>query len=566
MPEHIFISYATEDIKIASRICELLEEHGVSCWIAPRDVTPGKDYGEEIVNAIETSLAVVLILSENANKSRFVKSEIERAYSNSKIVFPIRVREVEPSRPLQLFIGAAHWIDAFRPPLEQKIDQLIQAIESLTGKGRMEKFPFIPMKRKRKHVPKIAIAVVAIIAVLVVIAGILWTGRDQPFTSAESSPGEARAVGSRQEPESPAGEAHSTTFSSSWFPERAAPPAAITTNGKRYFVIATLDASIEEYAELRRNGFNTVIICTPNNEATFLNAAQQHGLRVILTPDYDSNVSYERFASHPALLAWRLPDEPNVHNTSMERIKEVYQKANLNGGGHPAWLNIWPKEEGFKFAPHCDVFGADPYVYSPWEMYSKEAIQNLGYPDRIGIVAYATDRCVQTVYGDKPVWIWIQASVLNGHQSTPEQLRSMTFLAVNHGATGIIYYRYGGEIDNSFGLSHARMQQHKNAAFRAAKEIGEMASAILAGKVKNAVSLEQYSNYFDTAAFLDGKSMYIVTVSMTDQSVEVPFRLSMSTGGQIQVLSENRTISIVGRQFRDRFFPYETHIYRLNVI
>jgi hypothetical protein len=67
-----FISHASEDREIAERICRFLEERGIHCWVAPRDVRPGRRYGEEIVSAIETADAVVLLLTENANKSKQV--------------------------------------------------------------------------------------------------------------------------------------------------------------------------------------------------------------------------------------------------------------------------------------------------------------------------------------------------------------------------------------------------------------------------------------------------------------------------------------------------------------
>jgi len=127
-----FISHATEDHEVAERICNFLEERGIRCWIAPRDVRPGHRYGEEIVNAIENANAVILILSESANVSKFVEREIERAVNYGKPTLPVRVREVQPSRSLELFISDAHWIDAWKPPMEQYLDRLADSIRSLS--------------------------------------------------------------------------------------------------------------------------------------------------------------------------------------------------------------------------------------------------------------------------------------------------------------------------------------------------------------------------------------------------------------------------------------------------
>jgi TIR domain/LCCL domain len=125
-----FISYASEDESVASTISAYLEQSGVSCWIASRDVRPGADYGAEIIDAIEASASLVLVLSEHANSSEFVKREVERAVSKGKPIFPVRVREVVPSKSLELFISSAEWIDAWQPPIEQYLGRLADSIRS----------------------------------------------------------------------------------------------------------------------------------------------------------------------------------------------------------------------------------------------------------------------------------------------------------------------------------------------------------------------------------------------------------------------------------------------------
>jgi hypothetical protein len=72
----VFISYASQDGAVAKAVCEALEQAGVMCWIAPRDVTPGTFYGDEIVHAIDAAKASVLVLSQNAAASQHVLREV----------------------------------------------------------------------------------------------------------------------------------------------------------------------------------------------------------------------------------------------------------------------------------------------------------------------------------------------------------------------------------------------------------------------------------------------------------------------------------------------------------
>ena len=47
--------------------------------MAPRDIVPGKEYAEQILDAIEACAVIVLVVSKTSNVSRFVRNEVERA-------------------------------------------------------------------------------------------------------------------------------------------------------------------------------------------------------------------------------------------------------------------------------------------------------------------------------------------------------------------------------------------------------------------------------------------------------------------------------------------------------
>ena len=99
MAKTAFNSHASPDAAIARTVTAHLERQAVSCWIAPRDVLAGADYGSEIIDGIESSAVFVLVLSAQANASRFVKREVERAVSKGKPVFTLRIENVLPARP-----------------------------------------------------------------------------------------------------------------------------------------------------------------------------------------------------------------------------------------------------------------------------------------------------------------------------------------------------------------------------------------------------------------------------------------------------------------------------------
>lgn len=135
MPKDVFISYSNEDKSLADRLCQLLEQRGVACWIAPRDIHAGAAFDEAILDAIDATHAMVLVLSAQANKSPFVKGEVNRAFTKGNTIFTFRIQDVLPSRALELYLARQQWTDGFTPPLEATADRLAASIRALLGRS-----------------------------------------------------------------------------------------------------------------------------------------------------------------------------------------------------------------------------------------------------------------------------------------------------------------------------------------------------------------------------------------------------------------------------------------------
>ena len=127
----VFISYAQEDKPIADAVCAKLESRNIRCWIAPRDIPPGKSFPEAIIEGIEGGKVVVLIFSSSANKSPHVTRELTNAVNKGRIIIPFRIEDVLPSKSMEYLIGVPHWLDAVSPPLEKHIDLLARTVESI---------------------------------------------------------------------------------------------------------------------------------------------------------------------------------------------------------------------------------------------------------------------------------------------------------------------------------------------------------------------------------------------------------------------------------------------------
>ncbi len=130
---HVFISHSSQDRTWADAACGVLEERKMRCWIAPRDITPGTEWGASIVDGIDRSKVMVLIFSTNANESPQVRREVERAIGKSIPILPLRIEDIRPQGSMEFALSNTHWLDAFSPPLADRLSQLADSVELLLG-------------------------------------------------------------------------------------------------------------------------------------------------------------------------------------------------------------------------------------------------------------------------------------------------------------------------------------------------------------------------------------------------------------------------------------------------
>src|SRR3984957_3054911 len=127
-PARVFVSYASPDAAVAGALVEALEQHGIACWIAPRDVKAGALYADAIVRAISGAKALVLVLSKDAIGSSHVGKEIERASSKKRPIITLRIDSAPLTPALEYFLSESQWIEARAEKKETAYASLIDAI------------------------------------------------------------------------------------------------------------------------------------------------------------------------------------------------------------------------------------------------------------------------------------------------------------------------------------------------------------------------------------------------------------------------------------------------------
>ena len=133
MPRDVFISHSAQDKKVAETICGALEQQEIRCWVAPRDVRPGKSFPGEITRAIQQSKVMLLIFSRHSNSSEQVLREVQLAVDCRVPIVRLRLEDIPLSDDLRYYLSTPHWLDALTHPLSKHMPPLIAAVKELLG-------------------------------------------------------------------------------------------------------------------------------------------------------------------------------------------------------------------------------------------------------------------------------------------------------------------------------------------------------------------------------------------------------------------------------------------------
>ncbi|MFB6307168.1 MAG: toll/interleukin-1 receptor domain-containing protein, partial [Flavobacteriales bacterium] len=131
MSEQVFISHSTDDSEIAEQLVNFLEDQGIDCWIAPRDIPPGEDWDEAIIDAIEQCQGMIFLLSENSNQSRQAKREVQLASEESEMwVVPVTLGNVEPNKKFKYYLTSVQWLQIDQPSDTEDMNTILEELKN----------------------------------------------------------------------------------------------------------------------------------------------------------------------------------------------------------------------------------------------------------------------------------------------------------------------------------------------------------------------------------------------------------------------------------------------------
>lgn len=130
MEKKVFISHSQKDKAIADIICDSLEQAGIDCWIAPRDIPYGTDWAGEIADAIKASKIFLFILSQNSNVSRQCPKEINIADNANIPMLCVAVDEVKMNSALEYHLSNKQAVFVNANRIRDELDNIVYTVTS----------------------------------------------------------------------------------------------------------------------------------------------------------------------------------------------------------------------------------------------------------------------------------------------------------------------------------------------------------------------------------------------------------------------------------------------------
>jgi hypothetical protein len=211
------------------------------------------------------------------------------------------------------------------------------------------------------------------------------------------------------------------------------------------------------FMAIKAAGFNCVHTWEGVGVAEVIEDLRSAGLQLIRHSPTDDEV--RRFGADPRILGWYLDEEPTGHTfadmlrTGNPRLMAERYQAFVSR--KTAIKAVDPRHPVFPL----DASGIPPGQSAWWDRWnsSGDITAHDNYPLRprttnLEALARSVLRAVRLNRERKPVWITLQAFggsaglAPRWRMPTPQELRGMAFIAIIHGATGIILFAYDSRV------------------------------------------------------------------------------------------------------------------------
>jgi hypothetical protein len=328
-------------------------------------------------------------------------------------------------------------------------------------------------------------------------------------------------------------------------------------------------------------GINTYVALWRGPTEEQLDALDAAGMLVVVGQGERSL----KFRDRKTIVGWMHDDEPDNAQSlgrgkgygppvTPEKIVADYQKMKSADPDRPVMLNLGQgvaydnyigrgvrrnhPEDYPEYLKGCDVASFDiyPVVHESPEVAGK-----------LEFVGRGVKRLVEWTGGKKPVWCCIETTHISNPDkiASPEQIRLEVWMALIHGAKGLIYFCHEFKPRQ---MEAGLLEHAENAAAVKAvnAQINQLAPVLNSPTVTDAVRVTSSDPAVPVEVLCKryGGATYVFAVSMRAAPTNATFELAGLKGSaDVEVIGESRTVKASAGTFPDRFEGYAVHLYRV---
>lgn len=366
-----------------------------------------------------------------------------------------------------------------------------------------------------------------------------------------------------------------------------AEPAVPWTNGPwadpKFFPIAVWLQDPPLAERYRRAGINTYVGLWEGPTEEQLAALKKAGLWIVCA----QNDVGRQHRADTNIIAWMHGDEPDNAQSRGARfgfgdpiapaaVVADYQRMKAVDPSRPVLLNLgqgaaWDgwygrgrrnhhPEDYPEYLKGCDIVSFDIY---PVNHESRDVHGNLW------IITNGVSRLIGWSRSEKPVWNCIECTAITNpqHKPTPQQVRAEVWMSLIHGSRGLVYFvhQFKPKSDPAALLHDPEMLA---AVTQINRQILRLAPVLNSPPVRDAVRVQSKNPDVPVATTCRQRegTTYLFAVGMRDGATDATFTLPATAGGTVEVLGENRMLTVTNRCFTDHFEPWAVHLYKLPVI
>ncbi len=141
IPQHLFISYASDDLNFAEKLASDLQNIGIDTWMDRTGITPGSPNWEETIRqSIVQSFGVILIATGASRKSKYVNGEISVAHDLNRPILPVWADGTMWSESVPLAYIGSQYIDLRGESYSEGMEKLKHQVWQIIDKNAAKYF------------------------------------------------------------------------------------------------------------------------------------------------------------------------------------------------------------------------------------------------------------------------------------------------------------------------------------------------------------------------------------------------------------------------------------------